>query len=303
MLRFSALLAACHLSDAADPTVTLNNGLKMPIVALGTWQYDDATAEAAINMALPLGFTHIDTAESYKNQVGCGKALAKADRKSFFLTTKTLPCTHDTEDACYNQTMSDFEGDLKDLAVDYVDLILLHGASHRGKGKCDASACAKDRGQWKAYQDMYKKGKAKAIGVSNYCISCFDCLLGQPGIDVVPAVNQVQFHVGMGDDPHSLLSYCAAKGIVVQAYSPLGNGKLIGDAALTAIGKPLGKSAAQVALKWIVDKGLPVATKANKVEYLKEDIDLFSWNLTSTDVSKLSAMTTPAGLPSWACSA
>jgi diketogulonate reductase-like aldo/keto reductase len=303
MLRFASLALIASECDAADPSVTLNNGIKMPIVALGTWQYDDTQAEAAIKLALPLGFTHIDTAESYKNQKGVGKAIAGVDRSSYFLTTKTLPCSQATEGACYNQTMSDFEGDLADLQVDYVDLILLHGASHRGQGTCDAAACEKDRGQWKAYQDMYKKGKAKAIGVSNYCISCFECLLGQPGIDVVPAVNQVQYHVGMGDDPHTLLSYCAKKGIVIQAYSPLGNGKLISDAALSDIGKPMGKSAAQVALKWIVDKGLPLATKADKAEYLKEDIDLFSWNLTSTDTAKLSAMTTPAGLPSWACTA
>eukprot|EP00935_MAST-01C_sp_MAST-1C-sp1_P002049 g2049.t1 len=275
----------------------------MPLVALGTWQYDNATAAEAIKLALPLGFTHIDTAESYFNQIGVGQALAGVDRKSYFLTTKTFPCRNETEEACYNQTMSDFELDLKDLGVDYVDLILLHGASHRGKGSCDAAACTKDLGQWKAYQDMYKQGKAKAIGVSNYCISCFDCLLGQPGVDVVPAVNQIQFHVGMGDDPDALLSYCAKKGIVVQAYSPLGNGKLIADADLATIGKAHGKSSAQVALKWIIDKGLPLATKANTTEYLKEDIDLFSWNLTTSERATLSAKTSPVGTPSWACTA
>jgi diketogulonate reductase-like aldo/keto reductase len=189
MKLVAALLLSC--AAASDPTVTLNNGIKMPLVALGTWQYDDATAEKAIKLALPLGFTHIDTAESYKNQKGVGKALVGVKRDSYFLTTKTLPCSGKTEAACYAQTMSDFNGDLKDLGVDYVDLILLHGASHRGEGKCDAAACTKDLGQWKAYQDMYKQGKAKAIGVSNYCVSCFDCLLGQPNVTVVPAVNQV----------------------------------------------------------------------------------------------------------------
>merc|ERR1740138_582285 len=124
---------------------------------------------------------------------------------------------------------------------------------------------------------MYKAGKAKAIGVSNYCVSCFDCLIGQPGVEVVPAVNQVELHVGMGDDPEGLVSYCAKHNIVIQAYSPLGNGKLITDSALAEVGKTYSKSAAQVALKWIVQKGLPVATKANKEEYLKEDIDVFGW--------------------------
>jgi diketogulonate reductase-like aldo/keto reductase len=187
--------------------------------------------------------------------------------------------------------------------MDYVDLMLIHGASHRGTGKCDAAACTKDRGQWKAYQELYKQGKAKAIGVSNYCVSCFECLLGQPGTTVVPAVNQVEFHVGMGDDPEKLFSYCKEKGIVIQAYSPLGNGKLIGDAGLDAIGKAHGKTGAQVALKWIVQKGIPLATKADEKEFLKEDIDVFDWSLSDAEMSTLSARTSPAGTPSWACSA
>ena len=251
------------------------------------------------------GYVHIDTAESYKNQWGVGKALASKPRDSFFLTSKTLPCTADSEEACYNQTMSDFAGDLKALKVDYVDLMLLHGPAHRGKGSCDAGACEKDRGQWKAYQEMYKQGKAKAIGVSNYCVSCFDCLLGQPGVTVVPAVNQVAFHVGMGDDPEKLVSFCKSKGVVVQAYSPLGDGKLIGDAGLDAIGKAHGKTGPQVALRWIVQKGIPLATKANETEFLKEDIDVFDWSLSDAEMSTLSARTSPGSPfgPSWACSA
>jgi diketogulonate reductase-like aldo/keto reductase len=290
---------------AADPTVTLNNGVKMPVIALGTWQWDNETAHDAIKLALPLGFTHIDTAENYNNQWGVGKALAGVPRNSFFLTSKTIPCTGTTEEECYNQTMSDFAGDLKALQLDHVDLMLLHGPAHRGKGKCDAAACSKDRGQWKAYQDLYKQGKARAIGVSNYCVTCFDCLLGQPGITVVPAVNQVAFHVGMGDDPEQLVSYCESKNITVQAYSPLGNGLLITDPGLKAIGAVHGKTGPQVALRWIVQKGLPLATKANVTEYLKQDIDVFDWSLTDAEMKALSARTSPASPfgPSWACTA
>jgi diketogulonate reductase-like aldo/keto reductase len=110
-------------------------------------------------------------------------------------------------------------------------------------------------------------------------------------------------HVGMGDDPNKIISYCESKGIVVQAYSPLANGKLPADTDLAAIGKIYGKSAAQVALKWLADKGIAVTTKANKAEYLSEDIDLFGWNLTHTQTEILSANTKYAGQPSWACTA
>ena len=308
MKTFILAAAASAVVVAAAPTkktVTLNNGVEMPLVALGTWQYDNSTARDAIKLALPLGFTHIDTAENYANQWGVGEALAGVPRDSYFLTSKTVPCTADTEEACYNQTMSDFAGDLVALQLDHVDLMLLHGPAHRGTGSCDAAACEKDRGQWKAYQELYKQGKAKAIGVSNYCVSCFDCLLGAEGVTVVPAVNQVAFHVGMGDDPLGLASYCEKKGIVLQAYSPLGTGQLISDAGLAAIGQAHGKSGPQVALKWIVQKGIPLATKANETAYLKEDIDVFDWTLSDAEMAALSARTSPLSPfgPSWACSA
>ena len=101
--------------------------------------------------------------------------------------------------------------------MDYVDLILLHGPATGGGDKCDAAACAKDLGQWKAYEKLYKAGKARAIGVSNYCVSCLECLIGQPGVSVTPAVNQIKFHAYMGADPEGLLSYNAKHNITVQA--------------------------------------------------------------------------------------
>lgn len=273
-------------------------------MALGTWQFDNDTAAKAIQLGMAAGFTHIDTAESYGNQVGVGKALAAYPRSSFFLTTKTLPCSSvgGPAGSCYKQTMADVESDLQQLNVSYVDLILLHGASHRGPGSCDAAVCAADAEQWRAYTEIYKAGKARAIGVSNYCASCFECLLKDSGT-LVPVVNQVQFHVGMGDDPQGLISYCEKKGIIVQAYSPLGNGKLITDSSLKSIGAQHNKSAAQVALKWVVDKGLAVVTKSDKSKYLGEDIDVYSWNLTQAETAQLSANTAYPDVPSWACTA
>ena len=144
------------------------------------------------------------------NQKGVGAALKGLPRDSFFITTKTKPCAEMTEAACNAQAEKEFLQDLSDLGLDYVDLILLHGASHHGKGACAKPACTKDLGQWKvrrtclisplgfvganmfapavaqAYEKLYKAGKAKAIGVSNYCVSCFECLVGAPGVTVVP---------------------------------------------------------------------------------------------------------------------
>ena len=299
-----APLAAPKVCTAASPCLTLNNGVMMPQISAGTWLYNDTVAADSIHKALAAGFTHIDTAENYYNQVGCGKALAKYPRDSYFLTTKTKPCGEETEAACEAQATKEFEADLAALGVEYVDLILLHGASSAGHSSmCNKDACTKDLGQWKAYEKLYKAGKAKAIGVSNYCVSCFECLIGQPGVTVVPAVNQIQYHVGMGADPEGLLSYCKKHDIVVQAYSPLGTGKLISDPQLKKIGSGLAtpKSSAQVALKWVQQQGYAVCTKADNAKYLAEDIDIVAWNLTVSDMSTLTAATSPGGKPSWAC--
>jgi diketogulonate reductase-like aldo/keto reductase len=202
----------------------------MPQISAGTWQYNDTVAADSIHKALAAGFTHIDTAENYRNQVGVGKALKSLPRDSYFLTTKTTPCAESTEAACEAQSTKEFLQDLTDLGLDYVDLILLHGASvSTHTGSCDPAACTKDRGQWKAYEKLYKAGKAKAIGVSNYCVSCFECLIGQPGVTVVPAVNQIQYHVGLGPDPAGILSFGQKHG-----YPPATPQREVRSAACTA---------------------------------------------------------------------
>jgi diketogulonate reductase-like aldo/keto reductase len=157
-------------------------------------------------------------------------------------------------EACYKLTVAEFEINLKNLGVEYVDLMLLHGPSEPfgNLDGCSALACELNSAQWRAYTDMYKQGKAKAIGVSNYCPSCFECLKG----GVVPAVNQIQLHVGTGADPEGLLSYCDSKGIVVQAYAPLAAGKVASDSLCAKVGKAHSKSAAQVGLRWIVQNKL-----------------------------------------------
>jgi diketogulonate reductase-like aldo/keto reductase len=283
----------------------LNNGVMLPQIALGVWQYDNDTAKNAIALAFQAGFTQIDTAEMYGNQVGTGEAIKTLlrggmRRSDIFVTTKTLPCKLSTPDECYAQTLKDFEGDLTALDLDHVDLILLHAPSTGvHSGPCDDAACAINAAQWAAYTQMYKKGKARAIGVSNYCQSCIECLAKNSSI--VPAVNQIQVHVGMGPDPAGLVSYGRSKGIITQAYSPLGNGKLPGDATLATIGKKYDKSGAQVALKWIVSKGMAVSTKAKSAAYLAEDVDLFSWDLSPADQKTLDESTQYPGNPCWAC--
>lgn len=155
--------------------------------------------------------------------------------------------------------------------------------------------------QWASFEAMYAQKKARAIGVSNYCQSCFECIAKTATI--VPAVNQVQYHVGEGDDPIGLKSYCDSKSIVMEAYSAMAQGskELISGELTTSIGKNHNKSGAQVALKWIIQKNIPLVTKATNPKYIAQDIDLFDFMLTDDEMKQLSETRKPKGTPSFFC--
>jgi diketogulonate reductase-like aldo/keto reductase len=237
-------LAAAALAAAAAPpadrAVSLGGGVEMPVIALGTGGMSNDTAAASVKLALANGLNHIHTAFDYFNQVGVGDGLAGKERSSFFLTTMTSPCIHTASNpirnvtdpsACHTLTKNEVMMDLSNLKLDYVDLLLLHGPAqaYGTQGVCQPDICEITRAQWAAYVELQKAGKARAIGVSNFCQSCFECLASGPNT-TWPAVNQVQYHVGMGTDPEGLLSYSKARGIVVQAYSPLAGGKIFDPA-------------------------------------------------------------------------
>ena len=151
---------------------------------------------------------------------------------------------------------------------------------------------------------MYDQGKTRAIGVSNFCQKCFECLSSgnNTGDVVMPAVNQIQFHVGMGEDPQDILSFCEERGVQIQAYSPLGGtGKteLITGDLVTEIGKAHGVSGVQVALRWIWQLGVPLTTKTSSAKHLADDVNIFSWSLTNDEMETLSAADSPHGTPSF----
>jgi 2,5-diketo-D-gluconate reductase A len=275
------------VASTAIPTIKLNTGAELPMVSLGTWQLDSATAETAVKTALQAGFNHIDTANNYNNQDGVGRALKGVDRSSYFLTTKVPPGNAAA-------TAKALQADLDQLGVEYVDLMLVHFPPF-------GNICGSMQAQWKAMEDFYKAGKAKAIGVSNYCVSSLECIAKTS--TVTPAVNQVQFHVGMGSDPAGLKSYGDSKGIVTQAYSPLGDGtsELITGALVTGIGKAHNMTGAQVSLKWLIETGVPLSTKTTKVSHMEQDLAIFGFNLEDTEKSQLDKATSPKGKPSFIC--
>lgn len=287
MSKLAFALAGSALADI--PVYMLNNGVGMPMVSIGTWQYNVSTAKQVVQTAMQVGFNHIDTANDYNNQKGVGAALDGVDRSSYFLTTKVPPGNA-------KATAKALQDNLDQLGLDYVDLVLVHYEPMFPFGKCKSM-----QEQWSAMEEFYKAGHAKAIGVSNYCPSSLDCIAKTA--TVTPAVNQVKFHVGMGTDPIGLKSYCDAHNIHVQAYSPLGDGssELITGDLVTSIGNSHNKTGAQVALRWIQENGVSLATKTTKQSHMEEDLDVFNFQLTAAEKQRLDTATSPGDRPSFTC--
>jgi len=300
-MRFS--VAAASVASAVAglpetyPSVPMNgvNGkMAMPLVGLGTWQYNDSVAEAATLAAFKIGYRHVDTAFGYNNQVGVGSALKKVDlqREEYFVTSK-IPGGLNS-----SATEATLEEGLQQLGLEYVDLMLIHfPATWGGKG---GAALRKE--EWLALEKWAKTGKARAIGISHYCKSHIEDILS---VNTLPiALNQVMYHVGMGTSPDIATDYKAyvqSKGIVYMSFSTLCGPcdgeepmELIKGQLVTDIGKAHDKTGAQVALKWAVQQGIPVVPKSSDPKHLAEDFDLFSFNLTDADMAKLTAATTPA---------
>ena len=309
-LQAVACAVVCSLTGASadDPSfAVLSNGVRMPrvLLGMGLWCndpvrcpapatpchdcYTNTTAASDISLALANGFSGIDTAIGYGSQQGVGAAVRSvADRASVFLQTKVPGCTGSD---CAKRTEKSFYQDLAELGLPYVDSVLLHGPPGPHGAACKtAESCAAAVASWSALEKIYAANKSRSIGVSNYCGTCLDCL-AHSGAKIVPHVNQIQYHAGMpGADPTGLITFSSSHNIVPQAYSPLGNyatHSLLQANITHDIGVPHGKSAAQVALRWVIQNNASLCVAASKASYLKEDMDLFSWALTADDMQKL----------------
>jgi len=318
------LLTLLLPSDARPPTVTLRNKVELPLLSEGVWQYNSSEAEASVLAALKAGFTAVDTALDYWNQDGVGRAIRKAieshtmRREDIFVETKVPGCGNPLENTtrnpfdCYASTKRNLAFDLEQLNLTYVDLVILHFPPFpsfivRSCGYLTGS-CEMAKAQWKAMVEFYKAGKARAIGVSNYCPSCFECLRDS---EVFPMVNQVMYHVGMGADPAGIVSYGQKMGVVTQAYSSLGNNpftqhadvRILKGNLTTGIARSHNVSTVQLALKYIVSQGIPAVTKSSNPAHLRSDLDLWSWDLSQEELGQLQAFKIPGLLQkySFAC--
>ena len=301
MLAMSAMFAA-----GTVPAIKLNNGVDMPRVAISLPK-SQPEATANIKLAYETGITHFVTANDYLNQavVGAGLRALNVPRDKYFVTTMTSPCQcsqaaphcdrNITDLAkCGEVTKSEVLSDIEQLNLSYVDLLLLHGPNEAAAhvGPCGPETCAANRAQWQAYTDMLRAGKTRAIGVGNFCPSCFDCLLTDANT-LVPAVNQMQYHVAYGTDPSNFVSYFKQKGVVPHVYEPLAGGALASNVQCESIGQLRNKTAAQVAMRWITQNPLSemaILTSSQSQVHLQQDTDVFGWSLADDEMAALNSI-------------
>lgn len=259
---------------------TLSNGVQIPKIGFGTWQIPDGIeVYNSVSHALKVGYRHVDTAQIYRNEEGVGRAIADSElaREKIFLTTKIWNDKHD-----YELAKASIDESLEKLSVDYVDLLLIHWPNPAALREKDAWK-AGNAGAWKAMEEAYKLGKGRAIGVSNFMIHHLEALFETA--EIKPHVNQVLLAPGCPQE--ELVSFCRQHGILLEAYSPLGTGSIFDNPIAQELAQKYGKSIAQIALRWSLQKGflpLPKSVTPNNIE---ANLQIFDFELSAEDVARL----------------
>ncbi|QNK36134.1 glyoxal/methylglyoxal reductase [Bacillus subtilis] len=254
-------------------TVKLHNGVEMPWFGLGVFKVENGNeATESVKAAIKNGYRSIDTAAIYKNEEGVGIGIKESGvaREELFITSKVW-----NEDQGYETTLAAFEKSLERLQLDYLDLYLIHWP---GKDKY--------KDTWRALEKLYKDGKIRAIGVSNFQVHHLEELLKDA--EIKPMVNQVEFHPRLTQK--ELRDYCKAQGIQLEAWSPLMQGQLLDNKVLTQIAEKHNKSVAQVILRWDLQHEVVTIPKSIKEHRIIENADIFDFELSQEDMDKIDAL-------------
>jgi len=257
-----------------DPTFELADGNVMPLLGLGVWQVENSReAVDAVRWALELGYRHIDTAQAYGNEESVGQGIRESGvpRDEIFITTKFLPGRGDPVAA--------LEESLRRLGVEYVDLYIIHWPA-------DGPTWA-----WPGMEKSRESGHARSVGVSNFSVDELRQLLAVASDP--PVVDQVQF--SPYEFRRALLEACRQNRIALEAYSPLGTGRHLNSEAVASIAQRLGRTSAQVLLRWCVERGIPVIPKSTHRERIAENAQIFDFALSEEDMAELDALDTTNG--------
>ncbi len=254
--------------------ISLHDGARIPQVGLGVWQTPDNEAAPAVKAALDAGYRHVDTAAVYENEQGVGEGIRQSGlpRSDIFLTTKLW-----NTDQGYEQTLKAFEASLKRLGTDYVDLYLIHWPSaHRGLFV----------DTWKALVTLKEEGRAKSIGVSNFYPEHIEKIVAETG--VVPVINQIELHPDF--QQRETRAFHEKHKIATQSWSPLGQGKLLGHPVIAEIAQKLGRTPAQVIIRWHIQNGLVVIPKSVTPSRIVENFKVFDFKLSAEDLDRLNGL-------------
>lgn len=261
-----------------NDTFKLSNGVEIPCVGFGTWQTPDGqVASDSVKCAIEAGYRHIDTAAIYGNEKSVGQAITRSgvDRKELFITTKLW----NTERG-YDTTLKAFEASMQNLETDYVDLYLIHWPAIRG----EAEKINSDT--WRAFEKLYEEGRIKAIGVSNFLQHHLEPLLDTA--EIVPMVNQIEYHPGYMQS--ETVEFCKSQNILIEAWSPLGTGRLLNNPQLMEIAERYEKSTAQICIKWCLQNGTLPLPKSVTPQRIVENMQVFDFTLSDEDMKFINDM-------------
>ena len=261
---------------SAVPNITLNDGNTIPQLGFGVFQIEPENTVEAVSKALEIGYRHIDTAEMYGNEKEVGEAIRASglDRGEIYVTSKLSNAFHEPDDA-----REAFDRTLSDLGFDYVDLFLIHWPLPTLYDGDFVST-------WRALEEFKRDGRARSIGVSNFQIEHLEQLAAET--DTVPAVNQIEVHPYFTND--RVREYGQEHGIATEAWSPIAQGGVLEDSTITQIADKVGKTPAQVVLRWHIQRGDIIFPKSVTPSRMQENFELFDFELESGDVDEISAL-------------
>lgn len=269
--------------DNINSPVKLNNGITIPAVGYGTFRTPADVTEKAVATAIKVGYRHIDTAAVYGNEEGVGRGIKDSgiDRKDLFVTSKLWNINRG-----YDATKKAFQETLDRLQLDYLDLYLIHWPANEKQFGNDAAKINADT--WRAMEELYKAGKIRAIGVSNFLPHHIDQLMKTA--TVKPAIDQIEVHPGWPH--HDEIQYLQSHDITVEAWAPLGGqgAKVMTNPTMKQIADKHGKSTAQVALRWIIQQGVVPLPKSVHENRMKQNQDIFDFTLSDDEMKQISQL-------------